>query len=371
MITTMIARHFPFRLLLTGMAPLKIIIASRSITHLGTCVRHTSLVPPLYPLHISYAHIRTKSQQTKPELKDTCSPLFISDGTFKTFKPTSSGQRFRRYPTRDHLWKGGPVRKLTLAKRKKGGRNNTGKITVRHRGGGHKQRIRLVDFHRTEPGPCEVQRLEYDPGRSAHIALLKNLATEKLSYIVAPQELEPGMIVESFRTATDKTEEELKRERDITQILPIRVGNCFPLRLIPVSTIIHCIGLKPNGKAQLARSAGAWAQLVKTGATGYAHIRLSSGETRQVHVDCIATIGKVSNQNHKHRILGKAGAKRRLGWRPSVRGMAMNPCDHPHGGGRGKSKGNKHPVSPWGKLAKGGKTRKTRNPMVIKPRPRR
>ncbi|KAI9296906.1 ribosomal protein L2 [Neoconidiobolus thromboides FSU 785] len=311
--------------------------------------------------------IRTKKDRVE-------SPLVRTDGQFKTFKPITPGLRFRRMPLRDHLHKGKPIRKLTIAKRKTGGRNNSGRITTRHRGGGHRQRIRIIDFHRKAPGQCEVMRLEYDPGRSAHIALIKNLDNEELSYILAPQGLEPGMIVESFVTPKEKTEQEKAEEEaygDITLTVPINIGNCMPLHMAPVGTIMHCIGLKKGGKAQMIRSAGTWAQLVATGKTGYAQIKLSSGEVRKVPVDAIGTVGKVSNPNHQHRVLGKAGARRRLGWRPSVRGMAMNPRDHPHGGGRGKSKGNRQPTSPWGVLAKGGKTRTRPNPMVVKPRPRR
>ncbi|KAJ9073754.1 mitochondrial 54S ribosomal protein rml2 [Entomophthora muscae] len=314
--------------------------------------------------------IRTK--KTKVEKPRT--PLVRIEGNFKTFKPITSGLRFRRYALRDHLWKGKPMRKLTVAKRKSGGRNNSGRITVRHIGGGHRQRIRLVDFNRHEPHPCEVERIEYDPGRSAHIALIRNLNSGKHSYIIAPHTLMPGMIVESFRTPKERSQEDIEEEErlgEITRTLPINIGNCMPLRMVPTGTIIHCVGLRASGPAQMVRTAGNWAQLVSTGETGYAHVRLSSGETRKVPVDAICTIGKVSNPDHQHRVLGKAGASRHLGIRPSVRGMAMNPCDHPHGGGRGKSKGGNHPVSPWGVLAKGGKTRKRPNPMVVKPRPRR
>lgn len=374
MLPQLLSRQLPIKNIFNALPTLKAYTRPNLVREFSNLVSLRVLPNSFLNLNAQYTQFRGARSKVKSKVETPRTPLVRNDGQFKTFKPTTSGLRFKRYPVRDHLWKGKPVRKLTVAKRKKGGRNNTGKITVRHRGGGHKQRIRLIDFKRFESGPCEVQRLEYDPGRSAHIALLKNLISGNLSYIVAPQELTQGMIVESFRSPRLKTEEELSKEEelgDITQVVPIRVGNCFPIRMIPVGTIIHCIGMKADGKAQIARSAGTWAQLIKTGETGYAHIRLASGETRQVPVDAIATIGKVSNQDHQHRVLGKAGARRRLGWRPSVRGMAMNPCDHPHGGGRGKSKGNSHPVSPWGKLAKGGKTRKHPNPMVVKPRPRR
>ncbi|KAI0217328.1 mitochondrial 54S ribosomal protein rml2, partial [Massospora cicadina] len=259
--------------------------------------------------------IRTKKYKAKKDEERT--PLVRTDGKFKTFKPITPGLRFRRYPLRDHLWKGKPMRKLTIAKRKTGGRNNTGRITVRHIGGGHRQRIRLVDFNRYEPYPCEVVRLEYDPGRSAHIALIRNFKSGNYSYIVAPQDLTPGMIVESFRTPKERTPEEIEEEQ--------RLGG------LPASY------RSTDGPAQIVRSAGNWAQLVSTGQVGYAQVRLPSGETRKVPVDAICTIGKVSNPDHQHRVLGKAGVSRHLGIRPSVRGVAMNPCDHPHGGGRGKS----------------------------------
>ncbi|ORX69480.1 ribosomal protein L2 [Linderina pennispora] len=287
----------------------------------------------------------------------------FDDGQFKTWKPLAPTLRQRRMASRKDLHKGGPVRELTVAKRRTGGRNNTGKITCRHRGGGAKRRIRLVDFKRHTVGPQEVVRLEYDPGRTAHIALIKHMETGELSYILAPAGLKPGA-VELFRPRADLM-------TDLQSKVNIDVGNCMPLRLIPIGTTIHNIGLHPFGRAQIARSAGASAQLLYTAPTGTAQIKLMSGEVRRVPVDAPATIGSVSNPNHKHEKLGGAGARRRRGWRPTVRGTAMNTSDHPHGGGRGKSKGNKHPRSPWGKLAKGGKTRKHISPMVIRGRPRR
>ncbi|RKP34516.1 translation protein SH3-like domain-containing protein [Dimargaris cristalligena] len=293
------------------------------------------------------------------------------DALFKTYKPITPGIRHKRMPLRDHLWKKGPIPSLTVAKRNKGGRNNTGRITVRHRGGGHKRRIRLVDFRRVEAGPQKVVRIEYDPGRSAHIALLEHSETKALSYIVAPDKLEPGMIVHSFRNYDPSKETDASTGEEITRSVNVSVGNCLLLSMIPVGINIHCIGLQPSGPAKLARSAGTFGQLLSTGNTGYAQVRLCSGEVRKIPVHAVATIGVVSNLNHINTQLGKAGARRHRGWRPSVRGAAMNRCDHPHGGGRGKSKGNTHPVSPWGKPAKGGKTRKYPNPMVVKERPRR
>ncbi|ORX50938.1 ribosomal protein L2 [Hesseltinella vesiculosa] len=288
---------------------------------------------------------------------------------FKTKKPTTPGKRWLKRVPRDHLYKGKAVRALTVAKRSTGGRNNTGRITIRHRGGGHKRRVRILDWHRQESGTHHVVRLEHDPGRTAWIALLRQDQSNKLSYIVAPHGLKPGDKVTSYmQEAAQETNEE---DNGITRTFAIDIGNCMPLKKIPVGTIIHNIGLKRNGPGIMARSAGAYAQLIQTGAEGYAQVRLSSGEVRLVPVDVCATIGSVSNPDHHHEMLGKAGRSRWLGFRPTVRGMAMNAVDHPHGGGRGKSKGNKDPRSPWGVLAKGGKTRKHPNQFVVKPRPRR
>ncbi|KAJ2761413.1 mitochondrial 54S ribosomal protein rml2 [Coemansia nantahalensis] len=347
------------------------------------------------------------------------------DGQFKTWKPLAPTLRHRRMASRKDLHKGGPERSLTVAKRRSGGRNNTGRITCRHRGGGAKRRIRLVDFRRSEPGPQQVVRLEYDPGRSAHIALIKHMETGKLSYILAPAGLKPGAVVQSYMAqglkmqpakgeaaaaaaaadgaaqkdgaaapakeasageaeaeageaeagevpgALDYSSEGLVLKAGDMARPSLEVGNCMPLKLAPMGSIVHNIGLHPFGRGQLARSAGTWAQLLYTAPTGLAQIKLMSGEIRRVPVDACATLGRVSNPNHKHEKLGSAGARRRRGWRPTVRGTAMNTHDHPHGGGRGKSKGNKHPRSPWGKLAKGGKTRRKTSPMVVRGRPRR
>ncbi|KAJ1675531.1 mitochondrial 54S ribosomal protein rml2 [Spiromyces aspiralis] len=337
------------------------------------------------------------------------------DGVFKTWKPITPGVRHKRMASRQHLHKGKPVRALTVAKRRTGGRNHHGRITCRHRGGGAKRRIRLVDFKRRDGGPQEVVRLEYDPGRTAHIALIRHLETGKLSYILAPAQLKPGMIVQSFiqqseqidrearlkqqqqeqhaeeeeivgesvsQPLTEGVEEEepnaqasgdgkkLWQPSNMNRSVTIAPGNCLPLKMIPAGTLIHNIGLHKGEKGRLARAAGTYAQLLYTSNKGCAQIKLMSGEVRRVPVDVCATIGTVSNPNHKHESLGKAGARRLRGWRPSVRGVAMNKKDHPHGGGRGKSKSKHHPVSPWGKPAKGGKTRLKPNPMVIRPRSR-
>ncbi len=259
----------------------------------------------------------------------------------KTFKPTTPGQRQLVIVDRGELWKGGPVKALTEGKREKGGRNNHGRTTVRWRGGGHKQRYRIVDFKRTKHDmPAEVQRLEYDPNRSAFIALIRYEDGE-LAYILAPQRVKEGDRVVSG-------------ER-----VDVKPGNAMPMRNIPVGTIVHNVEMKPGKGGQLARAAGTYAQLVGRDA-GYALLRLSSGEVRMVRAECMATIGAVSNPDKQNISIGKAGRNRWLGRRPSVRGVAMNPIDHPHGGGEGRTSGGRHPVTPWGKGTKGTKTRKNK-----------
>jgi large subunit ribosomal protein L2 len=249
-----------------------------------------------------------------------------------------------------HLHKGRPYAALVESKGKTGGRNNNGRITTRHIGGGHKQHYRVVDFKRNKDNiPAVVERIEYDPNRTAHIALLKYADGER-RYIIAPKKLQQGDTVISGETA------------------PIRPGNCLPLRSIPVGTVIHNIELKIGKGAQIARSAGAAVQLL--GRDGiYAIVRLRSGETRRIHVNCRAVIGEVSNTENNLKSLGKAGANRWRGVRPTVRGTAMNPVDHPHGGGEGRNFG-KHPTSPWGQKAKGLKTRsnKRTDHMIIRRR---
>ena len=253
-------------------------------------------------------------------------------------KPTSPGRRFVVRVTSAELHKGAPYEPLLEKKSKSGGRNNKGRITTRHRGGGHKQRYRVVDFKRDKDGvPGVIERLEYDPNRTAHIALIKYADGER-RYIIAPAGVKAGDAVQSGIES------------------PIAAGNCLPLRSIPVGTQVHCIELKIGKGAQIARSAGASAQLVAREGD-YATLRLRSGEMRKVHSDCRATIGAVSNSEHSLRKLGKAGAQRWRGVRPSVRGVAMNPVDHPHGGGEGRTSGGRHPVSPWGTPTKGYKTR--------------
>ncbi len=266
-------------------------------------------------------------------------------------KPTSPGRRFLTKTSRAKLHKGKPFAGLLKPKHKTGGRNNQGRITIRHQGGGHKQHIRIIDFKRHKDSiVARVERIEYDPNRTAYIALLLYSDGER-RYIIAPQGLEAGMEVMSGPEA------------------PIKLGNCLPLRNIPVGTVIHAVELKLGKGAQLIRSAGASAQLIaREGA--YATVRLRSSEMRKVPVDCRASIGEVSNSEHNLRSYGKAGAKRWLGIRPTVRGVAMNPVDHPHGGGEGRTSGGRHPVSPWGTPTKGYKTRnnKRTNNMIIQRR---
>ena len=254
-------------------------------------------------------------------------------------RPTSAGRRSKVKVTRDHLHKGDAHAPLLQSKFQKAGRNNHGRITLRHRGGGQRHHYRVVDFRRNKDGvPAKVERLEYDPNRSAHIALLCYADGER-RYIIAPRGLQVGGTVVSGEEA------------------PIRAGNTLPIRNIPVGSIIHCIELKPGAGAQIARSAGASATLLAREGV-YAQVRLRSGEVRRIHIECRATIGSVANEEHSLERLGKAGANRWRGRRPKVRGAAMNPIDHPHGGGEGKTMGGRQPVDPWGNYTKGYRTRK-------------
>jgi large subunit ribosomal protein L2 len=269
-------------------------------------------------------------------------------------KPTSAGRRFQVTVKTPGLHKGKPHEALVDKKPKKGGRNNNGRITVRHQGGGHKQRYRIVDFKRDKDGvPGVVERLEYDPNRSAHIALIKYIDGER-RYILAPKGIVEGTPIMSGEDA------------------PIKPGNTLPLKSIPVGTQVHNIEMKPGKGGQLVRSAGGAAQLAaREGA--YATIHLRSGEMRKIHIDCRATVGEVGHGEHNLRKLGKAGAKRWRGVRPTVRGVAMNPVDHPHGGGEGRTSGGRHPVSPWGTPTKGYKTRsnKRTDSMIVRRRKRK
>ena len=256
----------------------------------------------------------------------------------KKFNPTTPGRRGLVLVNRAGLWKGKPVKALTEGLSKKGGRNNAGRITARRRGGGHKRLYRVIDFKRRKfDVPAKVLRLEYDPNRTAFIALLEYEDGE-LGYILAPQRLDVGDTV----IAGDKVD--------------VKPGNAMPLASIPVGTIVHNVEMKPGKGGQIARSAGTYVQLVGRDA-GHALLRLGSGEARMVRAECMATIGAVSNSDQGNIKLGKAGRKRWLGKRPSVRGVAMNPVDHPHGGGEGRTSGGRHPVTPWGRPTKGAKTR--------------
>ncbi len=256
----------------------------------------------------------------------------------KTYKPTTPSRRQLVLVDRSALWKGKPVKTLTEGLARKGGRNNVGRITARRIGGGHKRTLRKIDFKRTKfDVRATVERLEYDPNRSAFIALLRYEDGEQ-AYILAPQRVRPGDTV-------------IAGER-----VDVKPGNAMPMRNIPVGTIIHNVEMKPGKGGQIARAAGAYVQLVGKDA-GYALLRVASGEQRMVRAECMATIGAVSNPDNKNIKLGKAGRKRWMGKRPSVRGVAMNPVDHPHGGGEGRTSGGRHPVTPWGKPTKGKRTR--------------
>lgn len=327
----------------------------------------------------------------------------------KRYKPITPGIRHLVRPINDHLWKGRPVKELTFPKKghAKGGRNNTGHVTVRHRGGGHKRRIRTVDFTRDEPGPHVVERIEHDPGRSAHIALLKSKFTKKLTYILAADGMREGDVIESYMPGIpEDLMEEMGGTIDlgVLNARAISRGNCLPLHMIPIGTFIYNVGLRPGKGGQLCRSAGTHATVVGKiqeweepkdgmipGQDGVPRpvmaddrikalnlaklvpIRLQSGEVRYINKNCCATVGVASNINYEYAQLGKAGRARWLNIRPTVRGLAMNAMDHPHGGGRGKSKGNVNPKSPWGVLTKGGHRTRPRskvNKAVITPRVR-
>lgn len=269
----------------------------------------------------------------------------------KHFKPTTPGQRQLVLIDRSELYKGKPVKSLVESKSSTGGRNNYGRVTAFQRGGGHKKAYRVIDFKRNKfDVPATVERLEYDPNRSAFIALVKYQDGE-LAYILAPQRLSVGDTVISGERAD------------------IKPGNAMLLKNIPIGTIVHNVEMKPGKGGQIGRSAGAYVQLVGKDA-GYAQIKLRSGELRMVPANCMATIGAVSNPDHQNEVIGKAGRNRWKGKRPHVRGTAMNPVDHPHGGGEGKTAGGRHPVTPWGKPTKGYKTRspKKQNKLIIRTR---
>ncbi|HXH87607.1 MAG TPA: 50S ribosomal protein L2 [Gaiellaceae bacterium] len=272
----------------------------------------------------------------------------------KKYKPTSPGRRFMSVSSFEEVTKSRPEKSLTEPLKRTGGRNNNGRITTRHQGGGHKRRYRVIDFKRTKDGvPAKVAAIEYDPNRSARIALL-HYADGAKSYIIAPARITVGATVESGPTAD------------------IKPGNALPLENIPTGTLVHNVELKPGQGAKMARSAGSSVQLVAKDA-GYAVLRVPSGEMRRVPLTCRATVGQVGNTDHENQSIGKAGRNRWLGKRPGVRGSAMNPVDHPHGGGEGKSKGGRHPVTPWGVPTLGKRTRakhKESNKLIVRGRRR-
>lgn len=310
---------------------------------------------------------KTKDLDTKAKIITFSNlPEYKSNGKVTIRRPSSTNLRLVYH---EHLYKGKPIKALTIPQKKTGGRNNTGKIVVRHRGGGNKRRLRLVDYYRNDLGKHIVQRIEYDPVRTCHLALIQNVKTSVLSYIVAADGLRAGDYVESFRNGFS---EDLRREvrrlssnndtdgpLDNSVLLQkiVQRGNCLPFRHIPPGTVIHNIALTKDGEAQLCRAAGTFGRLVSRDDTK-AIVLLNSGEQRYVDVNAVATIGMVSNIEHSLEQLGKAGRNRWAGKRPRVRGVAMNKVDHPHGGGRGKSKSNKLSQSYSGVLAKGFKTRK-------------
>jgi len=261
----------------------------------------------------------------------------------KTYNPTSPGRRQLITTDRSELWNGAPVKALTVGLSSKGGRNNAGRITAYHRGGGHKRSYRMVDFKRVKFDVVgTVERLEYDPNRTAWIALV-NYEDGEQAYIVAPQRLSAGDKVISSMNTVD-----------------VKPGNAMPLERMPVGTIVHNVEMKPRKGGQIARSAGTYAQYVGRD-SGWAILRLNSGEQRRVHGTCLATVGAVSNQDHANTSIGKAGRSRWLGRKPVNRGVTMNPVDHPHGGGEGRTSGGRHPVSPWGKPTKGKRTRSNKS----------
>jgi ribosomal protein L2 len=309
----------------------------------------------------------------------------------RRFTPRTPGTRHLRVVPRDHLWRGRPLSKLTFARKGQGqgGRNHTGHVVVRHRGGGHKRRIRMVDFNRQKPGKQIVERIEHDPGRSAHIALVRHLESGEYSYILAAENMRAGDSIESYREGMPKefySESTGQLDRGLIAAQAAFRGNCMQLGMIPVGTPVYNISLDKKAKGSVCRSAGTHGIIVSRGEdevqkemlkyvadqgraggvtdlttlspevlarfeklANFVKVKLSSGEVRMFDREAVATIGVASNSNHKYEQLGKAGRKRWLGFRPTVRGVAMNAVDHPHGGGRGKGKGDKPPVSPWGK----------------------
>ncbi|KAF2637049.1 ribosomal protein L2 [Massarina eburnea CBS 473.64] len=340
----------------------------------ATAIDH---VPPpaLEPAINAEAGVR----QTEGPRKDKFIPL-------RTYKPRTPGLRHLKRPVNDHLWKGRPFLKLTIERKGQhlGGRNNSGQVTVRHRGGGHKRRIRIVDYKRYLPGKHVVDRIEYDPNRSAHLALVTRLETGEKTYIVAADGMRAGDHVESFRSGIPKDLMASMGGIIDPGMLAAKTaarGNCLPIHMVPLGSQVFNVGSKTQGGGVFCRSAGTYAiivnkeevELPKGVQVKSVIIRMQSGEIRKVSPDACCTIGVASNPQSHFASLGKAGRSRWLGRRPEVRGLAMNAADHPHGGGRGKSKGNVHPVSPWGTPAKGGyKTRHKRNKhtFLVQDRPR-
>ncbi|KAF2433920.1 50S ribosomal protein-like protein L2 [Tothia fuscella] len=341
-----------------------------SQTTLNTLRTYATVADPLKPTTSTGATVSFEPAYSSP-------PAYRKDENviLRTYKPRTPGIRHLKRPINDHLWKGSPHRPLTFAKvgHGKGGRNHTGRVCVRHRGGGHRRRIRIVDYMRKEPGEHVVERIEYDPNRSAHLALVtdkKKGAEGKKSYIIAAEGMRAGDVVQSYRAGIPADLLKSMGGALDPGMLAAKTafrGNCLPLHLVPLGTQVYNVGSTKNKGAVFCRSAGTYAIVVgkddKAGkAFKHVSVRLQSGEVRKVDKDACATIGVSSNPHHHFRQLGKAGRSRWLNIRPTVRGLAMNACDHPHGGGRGKSKGNVHPVSPWGTPAKGGyKTRRKRN----------
>lgn len=349
--------------------------------------RLLSSIPRAYATVAQQPEVQQPSETpealSQPDISFAPPPTLEKTGLeLRRYKPRTPGIRHLRRPVNDHLWKGRPVKSLTFPKKghAKGGRNSTGRVTVRHRGGGHKRRIRALDFRRAAPGPHYVERIEHDPNRSSHIALLTSQLTKKQSYVIAAEGMRAGDVVQSYRSGIPKDLWESMGGSIDPGVLAAKTawrGNCLPLHMIPVGTLIYNVDIKPSRGGQLCRSAGTFATVItKIGEAqatdaarreeaeqmlteserrtrerlaNYVTIRLSSGEIRLIHKNCCATIGVASNANHQYRQLGKAGRSRWMNIRPTVRGLAMNAKDHPHGGGRGKSKGNVDPKSPWGK----------------------
>ncbi|KAF2151967.1 ribosomal protein L2 [Myriangium duriaei CBS 260.36] len=350
--------------------------------------RATGILPPRHtaagyatqsPVTVTKQKATQKNSTVKPDASTANSSVAVSPIrkgaiTLRTYKPRTPAMRHLKRTINPHLHKGKPVRALTFIKvgQAKGGRNSSGRITMRHRGGGHRRRIRTVDFIRAEPGAQLVKRIEYDPNRTAHLALLENTETKNLSYIIAAEGMRAGDVVESFLAGIPRTLIASMGGQVDPGMLAAKTafrGNCLPVRMVPIGTQVFNVGSQAGKGAVFCRSAGTSALVVAkeetTKKVKSVSIRLQSGEVRMVHPEACATVGVASNPMYQFSQIGKAGRSRWLGIRPTVRGLAMNASDHPHGGGRGKSKGNVHPRSIWGTPAKSGyKTRRKRNPNI-------